>query len=93
MAGLTLAFMGLKSTMGPFWALGTSFLSGTAAAGGIAFINSVGNLGGFVGPTLVGVIRDRTGSNTLALYVLGGSLLLMGLFALLIRDRPRRTTT
>lgn len=90
MAGLTLAFMGLKSTMGPFWALGTSFLSGTAAAGGIAFINSVGNLGGFVGPTLVGVIRDRTGADTAALYVLGGSLLLMGLFALLIRVRPGR---
>ena len=93
MGGLTLAFMGLKSTMGPFWALGTSFLSGTAAAGGIAFINSVGNLGGFVGPTLVGVIRDRTGSNTSALFVLGGSLLLMGVFALLIRDRPGRTRT
>jgi MFS family permease len=93
MGGLTLAFMGLKSTMGPFWALGTSFLSGTAAAGGIAFINSVGNLGGFVGPTLVGVIRDRTGSNTSALFVLGGSLLLMGLFALLIRDRPGRART
>lgn len=93
MAGLTLAFMGLKSTMGPFWALGTSFLSGTAAAGGIAFINSVGNLGGFVGPTLVGVIRDRTGADTAALYVLGGSLLLMGLFALLIRVRPGRAST
>jgi len=87
MGGLTLAFMGLKSTMGPFWALGTSFLSGTAAAGGIAFINSVGNLGGFVGPTVVGVIRDRTGNDTAALYVLGGCLLLMGLFALLIRVR------
>jgi ACS family tartrate transporter-like MFS transporter len=90
MAGLTLAFMGLKSTMGPFWALGTSFLSGTAAAGGIAFINSVGNLGGFVGPTLVGVIRDRTGSNTTALFALGGALLLMGVFALLVRDRTGR---
>ena len=93
MGGLTLAFMGLKSTMGPFWALGTSFLSGTAAAGGIAFINSVGNLGGFVGPTVVGVIRDRTGSDTAALYVLGGCLLLMGLFALLIRTRPKPGVT
>lgn len=84
MAALTLAFIGLKSTLGPFWAMGTSFLSGTAAAGGIAFINSVGNLGGFFGPTLVGVIRDRTGSAMVALYALGGALLLMGLLALLL---------
>ena len=84
MAALTLAFVGLKSAMGPFWAMGTSFLSGTAAAGGIAFINSVGNLGGFVGPTLVGIIRDRTGSNAAALPVLGGALLLMGIVALTI---------
>ena len=54
MAALVLAFAGLKATMGPFWALGTAFLSGTAAAGGIALINSVGNLGGFVGPQVVG---------------------------------------
>jgi len=89
MAALTLAFAGLKSTMGPFWALGTTFLSGTAAAGGIALINSVGNLGGFVGPTLVGVIKDRTDGNGIALSILGGALLLMGLFVLTIRKTPR----
>jgi MFS transporter, ACS family, tartrate transporter len=87
MAALTLAFVGLKSALGPFWAMGTTFLSGTAAAAGIAFINSVGNLGGFVGPTLVGVLRDRTGSDAAALYVLGGALLLMGLLALLLGRR------
>jgi len=85
MAALALAFVGLKCTLGPFWALGTAFLSGTAAAGGIALINSVGNLGGFVGPYLVGVIKDRTGSNVAALLLLGGALLLMGLLALTIR--------
>jgi ACS family tartrate transporter-like MFS transporter len=90
MAALTLAFAGLKSTMGPFWALGTAFLSGTAAAGGIALINSVGNLGGFVGPTLVGVIKDRTGGNGIALCILGGALLLMGLFVLTLRNTPRK---
>ena len=86
MAGLTLAFVGLKSALGPFWAMGTTFLSGTAAAAGIAFINSVGNLGGFAGPTLVGVIRDRTGSDTVALYALGAALLLMGLVALFLTN-------
>jgi MFS transporter, ACS family, tartrate transporter len=86
MTALTVAFVGLKSALGPFWAMGTTLLSGTAAAAGIAFINSVGNLGGFVGPTLVGVIRDRTGSDTAALYSLGGALLLMGLVALFLTN-------
>jgi MFS transporter, ACS family, tartrate transporter len=86
MAALILAFVGLKSTLGPFWALGTAFLSGTAAAGGIALINSVGNLGGFAGPFLVGVLKDQTGSNVAALLVLGGALLCMGLLALTIPE-------
>ena len=88
MAALTLAFIGIKSTLGPFWALGTTFLSGTAAAGGIALINSVGNLGGFFGPFLVGLIKDRTHDNVVALLVLGGALLLMGLLALTIKNVP-----
>jgi MFS transporter, ACS family, tartrate transporter len=87
MAALTVAFIGLKSTVGPFWALATTFLTGTAAAGGIAFINSVGNLGGFVGPYLVGVFKDKTGNNELALYILGGALLLMGIVILAVRDK------
>ncbi len=86
MAALILAFAGLKSTLGPFWALGTAFLRGTAAAGGIALINSVGNLGGFAGPYLVGVIKDQTGSNQTALVMLGGSLLAMALLALTIPE-------
>jgi MFS transporter, ACS family, tartrate transporter len=85
MVALTVAFVGLKCTIAPFWAMGTAFLSGTAAAGGIALINSVGNLGGFFGPTLVGVVKDRTGSNMAALGLLGGSLLLMGLLTLTLR--------
>jgi ACS family tartrate transporter-like MFS transporter len=85
MAALTLAFIGIKSTLGPFWALGTTFLTGTAAAGGIALINSVGNLGGFFGPYIVGMIKDRTESNLVALLFLGAALLGMGLLALTIR--------
>jgi ACS family tartrate transporter-like MFS transporter len=91
MAALTLAFVGLKSTMGPFWALGTAFLSGTAAAGGIALINSVGNLGGFVGPILVGIITDRTGSTGTSLLILGGALLLMGLLVLTVHRNQDKT--
>ncbi len=80
-AALTLAFAGQKSTLGPFWALGASALSGTAAAGGIALINSVGNLGGYVGPKVVGIISDRTGSPATAMFALGGAMLVMGVFA------------
>ena len=82
MATLTLAFVGLKCTVAPFWAMTTTFLSSTAAAVGLAFINSVGNLGGFAGPYLVGVVKDRTGSNVVALLLLGGALLGMALCTL-----------
>ena len=80
-----LAFAGLKSTIAPFWAMGTTFLSGAAAAGGIALINSVGNLGGYFGPHLVGIIKDNTGgSNVYTLLFLGGALLGMGLLVLAV---------
>jgi D-galactonate transporter len=90
MGALTIAFVGLKSTLGPFWALGTAFLSGTAAAGGIALINSVGNLGGFVGPILVGIITDRTGNTGISLLILGGVLLLMSLLVLTIQRNTNK---
>ena len=91
MAALTLAFIGIKSTLGPFWALATAFLTGTAAAGGIALINSVGNLGGFFGPYIVGLIKDKTQSNLIALLFLGGALFCMGVLAWTIRPAtPRR---
>jgi ACS family tartrate transporter-like MFS transporter len=90
LAALALAFAGTKSTLGPFWALSTEFLSGTAAAGGIALINSVGNLGGFFGPYIVGMIKDRTHSNQAALLFLGSALLGMGLLALTIRPVQAR---
>jgi MFS transporter, ACS family, tartrate transporter len=92
MIALMVALVGLKSAMGPFWALSTTFLSGTAAAGGIALINSVGNLGGFAGPYLVGIINDRTGSIRISLWILGGALLLMGLLVLTIKRSSLRNT-
>lgn len=90
MAALTLALVGIKSTIGPFWALGTMYLTGTAAAGGIALINSVGNLGGFVGPALVGFVTDRTGNIATSMWLLGGSLLLMGFFVLAVRSNSEK---
>ena len=93
MAGLTLAFAGQKATIAPFWALSTSFLTGTAAAGGIAFINSVGNLGGYFGPRLVGLVKDATGSNLAALLLLGGALLGMAIFTLTLPCKPKVATS
>jgi len=92
LAALAVALAGVKSMLGPFWALSTALMSGTAAAGGIAWINSVGNLGGFAGPAVVGYIREATGSFTAALLVLAAALLGLGFLALMLRvagpDQP-----
>ncbi len=71
MTMLVVAAMGQSSTGPTFWTLPTAMLSGTAAAGGIALINALGNLGGFFGPYLFGLIKDATGGSfTYALMVL-----------------------
>ncbi len=62
LAGLSLAAFGIWGSVGPFWALTRSSLSVSAQPTGLAFINSVGNLGGFVGPMLIGLIKQLTGS-------------------------------
>lgn len=63
MAMLVIAAMGGSSTGPTFWSLPTAMLSGTAAAGGIALINALGNLGGFFGPYLFGLIKDASGGS------------------------------
>lgn len=63
------------------------FLSGPAAAAGIATINSIGNLGGFVGPMMIGVIRQQTGSYTWGLYFVAGLLALSALIVLILSAR------
>jgi ACS family tartrate transporter-like MFS transporter len=85
MAALTLAALGIYSTLATFWSLPTAFLSGTAAAAGIALINSVGNLGGFVGPYIVGFLSDSTGSFYAGLLLLAALILVAGLLALAVR--------
>lgn len=88
MTALSIAFIGIKCTIAPFWAMTTAFLGSTAAAAGIAFINSVGNLGGYAGPHLVGVIKANTGSNVAALLLLGAALLGMAIFTLAVPKTP-----
>jgi ACS family tartrate transporter-like MFS transporter len=71
--------------MGPFWAMPTALLSGTAAAAGIALINSVGNLGGFFGPYIIGVVRTSTGQFKGGLLVVAAALALSGGLALTMK--------
>ena len=70
LAGITIAAIGFYGTKGPFWSMPTMFLTGAAAATGIAWINSLGNLGGFFGPSLVGWAKTLTGSYSGGLYAL-----------------------
>ena len=85
---LSIAAFGIWGTLGPFWTLPTAFLRGTAAAGGIALVNSVGNVGGFVGPILVGWIRDATGNFAAGLLALAGALVLGAAVVLAIPRSP-----
>jgi ACS family tartrate transporter-like MFS transporter len=85
MVMLTIAALGIYSTLATFWSLPTAFLSGTAAAAGIALINSVGNLGGFVGPYAVGYLSDATGTTYSGLLFLAALILVAGLLALLVK--------
>jgi D-galactonate transporter len=83
-AALTVATAAVMSAVSCFWSLPTGILSGTAAAAGIAWINSVGNLAGYVSPTVVGKIRDATHSMTLALSVLSVSVLIAALLVIYV---------
>jgi ACS family tartrate transporter-like MFS transporter len=70
LVGMCLATAGFYGTKGPFWAMPTMILTGSAAASGIAFINAFGNIGGAVGPALVGWLKDATGGYAGGLYSL-----------------------
>jgi MFS transporter, ACS family, tartrate transporter len=96
MTALSVAGFGIFGCLPVFWTLPTAFLSGAAAAGGIALINSIGNLAGFDGPYAMGRIRDLTGSYTGGLL----SLSAVGLIAMVVvlaldhdRSLERRSNT
>ena len=84
-AALTLTAFGVLGWLGPFWALPTAFLKEQAAAGGIALINSVGAMGGFVGPYLLGAVKERTGSFTWGLLTLAGFLVAAAVIVMWLR--------
>ena len=86
---LSLVAAGIYSVFGPFWSLPSEFLTGYAAASGIAFINSMGNLGGFAGPYAIGLIKDQTGSLHWGLAFVGISMLVSAMSLMLLPRRAR----
>ncbi len=92
MIALTLVTCGQLAWVATFWSLPTAFLSGTAAAAGIAWINSVGNLGGHFGPDLIGRIRTATGgASEAAFFALAAVALLGALIILFLRGTQHKT--
>lgn len=77
------AAIGINAALPVFWGRPAALLTGAAAAGGIALINSIGNLGGYLGPFAVGWLHDTTGSYAAGMIALGGGLLAAGLLAAL----------
>jgi ACS family tartrate transporter-like MFS transporter len=91
LACITVAAAGTSACVGPFWAIPAGMLTEAAAAGGIALINSVGNLGGFVGPYLAGFLVERTDNFATALLAMGTALALASVVALAVDNQIQST--
>lgn len=87
-AALALQALGERIGAGSYWALTANLLGAGAAAGGIAMINSVGNLGGFFGPKLMGWLVDRTGGYTAGLYMAAGLMVVSAVLGALLKRQP-----
>jgi len=85
---LMLVNVGVNGTKGPVWAMPSMFLTGAGAAAGIALINSMGNVGGFVGPLLIGWMKDKWGSYAIGLYTIGA---MCAMSAVVVVALARRT--
>ncbi|MGY5809040.1 MFS transporter [Rhizobium sp. LEGMi198b] len=84
LVALTFVNIGISASKPPLWSMPTLFLSGPAAAAGIATINSIGNLGGFVGPSMIGWIKDTTGSFAGGLFFVAALLVVSTAVTLLL---------
>jgi ACS family tartrate transporter-like MFS transporter len=85
MLSFTLSQVGQRSVQAVFWAIPPMLLGGTAAAAGIGLINSIGNLGGFFGPSTMGALREMTGGYTGGLYVLTAALIVEAVLVMSLR--------
>lgn len=90
---ISFALVGVNAMIGPYWAMPTTLLTGAAAASGIAFVNSIGNLGGFFGPYLIGRLRTSTGGFGGGLLLAAIALVIAGSLALATRINKYTTTT
>ncbi|MBM4253107.1 MAG: MFS transporter [Deltaproteobacteria bacterium] len=86
LVAMTLAACGIITSLPIFWSLPATTLSGVAAAGGIALINSLGNVAGFLSPYLVGWLNDRTGSAVAGLHAIAAFLVLGALLTLTLKS-------
>jgi ACS family tartrate transporter-like MFS transporter len=90
-AGLSLTAFGVSAAKPPLWCLPTTFFAGTAAAASIGLINSLGTLGGFAGPYMIGSTNGVNGNFTRGLYLVGGTLVVSAVTIVVMRfavDRP-----
>jgi nitrate/nitrite transporter NarK len=87
-----LAQAGLNGFLPVFWSLPTTFLTGSAAAATIGMINSIGNLGGFIGPYTVGYVTEATGSFAGGLFLLSVLALMAGLIILMLLHSEQKVT-
>jgi ACS family tartrate transporter-like MFS transporter len=85
LSALTMALVGITSARSIFWPIPTRFLSGVGSAAGLAFINSIGTAGGFVGPSLMGWLKDYTGSFEVGLLTMSGILLATSLLSFALK--------
>jgi len=88
-AGIGLGLAGAEGMVGPFWAMATSRMEGLSAAAGIAVINSLGNLGGYFGPDIVGVFRTANGGFRGGLLAIAATLVVSGTTALIVGRESR----
>jgi ACS family tartrate transporter-like MFS transporter len=90
-AGLSLTAFGVSAAKPPLWCLPTLFFGGTAAAASIGLINSLGTLGGFAGPYMIGASNGATGNFSRGLYLVGGTLIVSAVTILVMRSiaQPR----
>jgi MFS transporter, ACS family, tartrate transporter len=91
-AGLSLTAFGVSAAKPPLWSLPTTFFAGTAAAASIGLINSLGTLGGFVGPYMIGSTNGTRGNFTPGLYLVGGTLIVSAVTIVIMRLVVHRQT-
>jgi ACS family tartrate transporter-like MFS transporter len=91
--GLSLTAFGVSAAKPPLWSLPTIFFGGTAAAASIGLINSLGTLGGFVGPYMIGTNNGTSGQFSRGLYLVGGTLIVSAVTILLMRLVLHRETS